>query len=100
MVRGLWTVDLKMKNMAEKSPAFQWYPKDILGSARVAQLSLMEEGAYRRALDYCWLQGHLPADVKALAKVIGKGCTPKIAGVVKPMFKERDHEKTLPRKTF
>ena len=30
-----------------KSPAFQWYPRDILASARVAEMSLAEEGADR-----------------------------------------------------
>ncbi len=58
-----------------KSPAFQWYPKDILSSARVQEMSLAEEGAYRRALDFCWLNGSLPADTEKLARVIGKGAS-------------------------
>src|ERR1019366_3778521 len=62
-----------------KSPAFQFYPKDILTSQRVALMSLEEEGAYRRAIDFCWLHGHIPADAKQLSKLIGKGCTPRIA---------------------
>lgn len=69
-----------------KSPAYQWYPKDILGSERVALLTLIEEGAYRRALDYCWLQGSIPSDEIKLSVLIGKKCTPKIAGVIKQLF--------------
>lgn len=74
--------------MAEKAPAFQWYPKDIMGSKRVALMSLAEEGAYRRALDYCWLHETLPANTKELAMLIGKNCSVKIAEAVKKMFVE------------
>lgn len=77
-----------MAEKTNKSPAFQWYPKDILTSMRVAQMSLQEEGAYRRALDFCWLNGSLPSDLKKLSLVIGKGCNVKIAAVVKEMFIE------------
>lgn len=77
-----------MAEKTNKSPAFQWYPKDILTSMRVAQMSLQEEGAYRRALDFCWLNGSLPSDLKKLSLVIGKGCNVKIAAVVKEMFVE------------
>ncbi|HWB63971.1 MAG TPA: hypothetical protein VG603_10700, partial [Chitinophagales bacterium] len=76
--------------MKEKSPAFQWYPKDALASQRMAMMTLAEEGAYRRALDYCWINGALPADIKALVAIIGKGCSKKTAETVKAMFVERD----------
>ena len=69
-----------------KSPAFQWYPKDFLSSHRVAMMSLCEEGAYMRALSFCWLHGFVPADTKQLCKMIGKNCSVKIAEVVKEMF--------------
>lgn len=80
-----------------KSPAYQWYPKDILSSARVAELDLKEEGAYRRALDYCWLNGHLPNDAGKLARIIGKMCTPKIAAAIIPLFEvnEADNSQLL-----
>jgi uncharacterized protein YdaU (DUF1376 family) len=68
------------------SPAFQWYPKDILASARVQEMSLAEEGAYRRLLDFCWINGNVPADPKRAARIIGKGCTEEIAGVALSMF--------------
>jgi uncharacterized protein YdaU (DUF1376 family) len=69
-----------------KSPSYQWYPKDAISSARMTVLSLEEEGAYRRALDFCWLTGSLPADTETLARIIGKGCTPETAAVVRSMF--------------
>lgn len=71
-----------------KSPAYQWYPKDILSSERVAFLSLAEEGAYRRAMDYCWLQGSIPSDPGKLAVLIGKKCTPKIASAIIHLFEQ------------
>jgi len=70
----------------DKSPAFQHYPKDILSSLRVAMMTLEEEGAYRRALDFCWLNGSLPNDPEKLARVIGKGCSVEIANTVRTMF--------------
>lgn len=70
----------------QKSPAYQWYPKDILSSARVQEMSLAEEGAYRRLLDYCWLNGNVPADASRCARLIGKGCTNEIASYVLEMF--------------
>lgn len=69
-----------------KSPAFQWYPKDILSSARVQEMTLAEEGAYRRLLDFCWLNGSVPSDEKRAARLIGKGATPEIAKVALAMF--------------
>lgn len=77
---------------ADKSPAFQWYPKDILSSKRVAMMTLAEEGAYRRALDFCWLHKTLPADPAKLALIIGKNCTVEIATAVSKMFEKRDEE--------
>lgn len=74
-----------------KPPAFQWYPKDYLASARVAEMTLQEEGAYRRALDYCWINGSVPADAKRLARMIGKGCSKTLAEKVQKMF-FLDHE--------
>ena len=69
-----------------KSPAFQWYPKDILSSVRVAEMSLAEEGAYRRLIDFCWLNGSIPADPIRASRVVGKGCTREIIEAVLPMF--------------
>ena len=43
-----------------KPPAFQFYPKDWLGSRRVSLLPIEAEGAYIRALCYCWDYGSIP----------------------------------------
>jgi uncharacterized protein YdaU (DUF1376 family) len=74
----------------DNSPAFQWYPKDALSSIRLSMLTLEEEGAYRRALDYCWLHGSIPADPIKLIRLIGKGCTLEIAEAIIPMFEVLD----------
>jgi hypothetical protein len=49
-------------------------------------MSLEEEGAYRRALDFCWLHGSLPNDLDRLARIIGKGASTTLARVVQAMF--------------
>jgi uncharacterized protein YdaU (DUF1376 family) len=72
--------------MTTKSPAFQWYPKDILASARVQMMTLAEEGAYRRLLDFCWINGSVPADPQKAARLIGKGCSVEIAKTALEMF--------------
>lgn len=79
-----------------KSPAYQWYPKDIIGSQRVKLMSILQEGAYRIALDSCWLYGSLPNDPKLIAKIIGKGCTAKLASEIIHMFiKDPDDQTRL-----
>lgn len=58
---------------------YPWYAEKALTSETIDGLSLAEEGAYRRALDKVWLKGSIPADPKEAARVIGKGCTARIA---------------------
>ncbi len=81
--------------MMDKSPAFQWYPRDILSSARVQELSLEEEGAYRRLLDFCWLNGSIPADPERCARLIGKGASTCIASAVQKLFTPHADDPTL-----
>lgn len=69
-----------------RSPCFQMYPGDWLSSERVAMMTLEEEGAYIRALLYCWKNYGLPSDVKRLAILIGKGCTVELATKIAAMF--------------
>ena len=69
-----------------KSPAFQFYPSDWLGSQRVALMTLEEEGAYIRALAFCWGQGGVPADPQKLAFLIGKGASTTVGTTVAAMF--------------
>jgi len=72
--------------MKFKSPAFQFYPADWLGSQRVSLMTLEEEGAYIRLLSYCWQHGSIPADPDAAARLIGKGASPVLASKVLTMF--------------
>src|SRR5205085_1723317 len=67
-------------------PWYPWHVNDVLTSERVGYLTLTEEGAYRRALDYAWKEGSIPADPAVLAKNIGKKCTVKVAEAVLQMF--------------
>lgn len=53
------------------SPAFQFYPKDFLTSPRVMAMTPTERGIYITLLCFCWLEGGLKDDVKALAKLAG-----------------------------
>lgn len=56
---------------AEKSPAFQFYPKEFLTDGNVAGMSLQEVGAYIRLLCYCWQEGSLPTTTTRLAQMAG-----------------------------
>jgi hypothetical protein len=70
-----------------KAPYVKWYPKDILSSARVAEMDAKVECWYRRALDFCWENKSLPADPFKLAQIIGKKCTAKACThFIIPMF--------------
>lgn len=55
----------------EKSPAFQWYPKDYLSDIRVMALSWQQRGVYTHLFSMCWLEGSLPNDAAKIAKAIG-----------------------------
>lgn len=70
----------------ERSPAFQFYPQDYLSSARVATMTLEEEGVYIRLLCYCWSNGSIPADPVECAKLAGKGCSVETATNVQQAF--------------
>lgn len=69
-----------------KSPAYQRYSKDYLSSIRVQMMSLEEEGAYNRLIEYCWLNGWIPSDAQKVVRLVGKGCTLEIAQVCLDMF--------------
>jgi len=69
-----------------KSPAFQWYPGDYLASQRVQLMTLEEEGAYNRLLNFCWIHGSIPSEPELLAKLIGKGASTTLATKVATMF--------------
>ena len=69
-----------------KSPAFQWYPTDYLGSQRVQMMTLEEEGAYCRLLWSCWQHGSIPSEPELAARLVGKGCSTTVARTVLLMF--------------
>lgn len=51
------------KHQREKSPAYQWYPKDALTDASLTVMNLTAEGMYRRLLDNAWIENGLPDDL-------------------------------------
>jgi hypothetical protein len=87
--------------MAEQSPAYLWYPKDVLSSGRVSALTDLEELWYRRALDHSWLAEGLPADPVEFAGYVGRGCTPEAAQKIIERFfipyKKNDAKVVNPR---
>lgn len=84
----------------DKSPAFQFYPRDFLADARVAVMSCCEVGAYIRLICYCWLEGSLPTDKTKLAKLAG--CTEEEFGTywdtLKPCFTLNEDRKSYEHK--
>lgn len=57
--------------MAERSPAYSWYPRDWFASESFHLLSLDAQGAYRNLLDHAWEKDGLPADPRVLQKLAG-----------------------------
>lgn len=76
------------------SPAFQFYPAEYLADENVQVMTLEEEGAYTRAMAYCWREGSIPADPEILARLIGKGCSTTVARVVQLLFKGYSSDKS------
>ncbi len=54
---------------AEKSPAFQFYPKDFMMDGNVMAMTLAERGAYITLICWCWLEGQVPTEMSALARL-------------------------------
>jgi uncharacterized protein YdaU (DUF1376 family) len=57
--------------LTDRSPAFQFYPKDFLTDVKQIAMSLPEVGAYWRLCCHCWLGGSLPTDMRQLARLAG-----------------------------
>lgn len=74
--------------MAEKSPAFQWYPKDCDTDEKVRAMDDREFGFYVRCLNHSWLNGGLPIDPKEIMRVLGRppSYTSKVWPRVEPCF--------------
>lgn len=52
-----------------KSPAFQFYPADFMADGNQILMELDEVGAYIRLICVCWTEGHIPYDMRKLAKL-------------------------------
>lgn len=74
---------------SSKSPAFQFYPKDFLTSEHVELMSLAERGVYITLICKCWIEGSLPSDVTALARLCGTpiGAFRRLWPAVEPCFR-------------
>tara|TARA_R110000824_G_scaffold15525_6_gene65214 strand:+ start:134 stop:769 length:636 start_codon:yes stop_codon:yes gene_type:complete len=63
-------------------------------------MTLEEEGAYRRLLDYCWLEGSVPDDMSQLSRMC-KGVNPEKMAVmwesIKPCFRLKSDRWYHPR---
>lgn len=57
--------------MRAPSPAFSYYPKDIISDENCAAMTLEEFGAYHRLLGHAWLEGSIPKDKVKLARLLG-----------------------------
>lgn len=83
----------------EKSPAFQFYPKEFLADGNVSGMTLQERGAYITLLCVCWNDGSLPMQTDRLANMVG---TPlkqfeRFWPAVRVCFHERDGRYVHPR---
>lgn len=54
-----------------QAPAFQFYPKEFLSSSKVIAMTATERGIYITLLSMQWLDGSLPNDLPALARLAG-----------------------------
>ena len=73
--------------MGSKSPAFQFYAAEYLADENVAVMTLEEEGAYIRALSYCWREGSIPSDSETLSRLL-KGASNQTLTVVRKCFNQ------------
>ncbi len=60
-----------MNDSNNRSPAFQFYPKDFLSDEKQISMSLAAVGIYMRLICHCWNEGSLPADPGVLARLSG-----------------------------
>ncbi len=84
---------------AEKSPAFQFYPKDFMADAHVVAMTLPERGAYITLLCLCWMEGSLPVDMAALARrcKVSRGTFTRLWPALEPCFTFVDGRLVQPR---
>lgn len=71
----------------EKSPAYQWYPRDFQADEHVRLMTFEQRGIYRELLDHAWLHGSIPSDLTILSRLLGNGITPRRLGRLWPAIK-------------
>jgi len=54
----------------KRTPAFQFYPNEFLGSSKVRRMSMSERGIYITLLCSCWLDGSLPTNLTEIAETL------------------------------
>jgi uncharacterized protein YdaU (DUF1376 family) len=54
----------------EKSPAFQFYPRDFLTDENVLAMGPYERGLYITLLSIAWLEGSIPSDFDKLSRIL------------------------------
>lgn len=54
----------------EQSPAFQYYPRDILSDINYQAMTWAERGMYHHLMDICWIETFIPDDPAILARVL------------------------------
>jgi len=84
-----------MSNQDNHSPAFQFYPKDFIGSERVAEMTYAELGIYIRLLCLCWTNEGIKQDAR-LDRIIGPEWD-AASEVVMPCFEVIDGKLWNPR---
>lgn len=85
--------------MAEKAPAFQFYPKDYLADKNVRVMTLKERGAYVELMAIEWNEKGLPNDDEELAMLSGLGeeWAGKSGEKIKRCFRVRGSKLVHPR---
>lgn len=54
----------------DKSPAFQFYPRDFLADGSVSMMTYAERGVYITLLCHDWNDGGIPPDIDSLSKLL------------------------------
>lgn len=83
----------------EKSPAFQWYPKDYSADINVKLMTLEERGAYVELMNVEWTEKSLPIDDNELAVLsqLGEKWFSGSGEKIKKCFKEKKGRLIHPR---
>jgi uncharacterized protein YdaU (DUF1376 family) len=75
--------------MADKAPAFQFYPKDFLSDENQAVMTCEQAGAFIRLLCHAWNEGSIPDDAEKCARLAAatvKGFSERVWPAVRVCF--------------